>query len=145
MFLAHGGNPPPSFADPQYKCRALVIGEDSEAASQMVLDMCAIAEGPSPYLHPKWPQNLVGSLAECSRALHMKLFEVEFPSAIDVVESLSFLGMHDSFCLLSKMIPSSLAPSALESCGTKTFTLAGYLRRLAWCVRPATCINHTMI
>ena len=35
------------------------------------------------------------------------MFEVEFPSAIDVVESVSFLDMHDSFRVLSGMTPLS--------------------------------------
>ena len=43
------------------------------------------------------------------------MFEVKFLRAIDVVESVSFLGMHNSVRLLSEMAPSSLAPLTLGS------------------------------
>ena len=102
-----------------------MTAEDLGAASQIVLDLCTVAEGPAPYLRPKWPRGLVGSLAECSRALHLKLFEVKFPSAIDVVESVSFLNMHDSFRLLSEMAPFGLVPPTLESCVHQDIHLGG--------------------
>ena len=115
MLLTHRGNPPPSFADPRHESRSLVIGEAPGAASQIILDLFTVAEGPAPYLLWKRPQGLVVSLAKCSRALRLKLLEVKFLSAIDVVESVSFLDMYNSFRRLSKMAPSGLAPSALES------------------------------
>ena len=85
MLLAPGAVLSPSLGNPQHRGRSLVISEDPGAASQIVLDLCTVAEGPAPWLHSKGPQRLVGRLAECSRAFRLKFFEVEFPSAIDVV------------------------------------------------------------
>ena len=105
--------------------RALMIGEAPGAASQIVLDLCAVGEGPAPYLNPKWRKNLVRSLVECSRALRLKLFKVEVPSAIDDVKLVSFLDIHNSFRSLSGMALFSLAPSTFESCVHQDVHLGG--------------------
>ena len=125
MLVPPGGDPPLSFAGPRHEGRSLVIGEAPGAASQIVLDLCTVAEGPAPYLPRSKPQGLVDSLAECSRALYFKVFEVEFWSAIDVVKSVFFLHMHDSFLRLSKMAPSGLAHLALEPCVHQDIHLGG--------------------
>ena len=91
-----------------------MISEDPGAASQIVLDLCTVVEGWAPWLYPRGTRRLVGCLAECSRAFHLKLFEVEFLSAIDVVGAVSFVELHNLFCLLSKMASLCLAPSTLE-------------------------------
>ena len=70
-------------------------------------------EGPALSPRPTWTQGLVGRLAECSQALRLKLFEDEFPSAIGVVESVSFLDMHRTFLHLSKLAPAGLDSPAL--------------------------------
>ena len=53
------------------------------------------------------------------------MFEDEFPSAIGVVESVPFLEMHNSFTFLSRLVPSGLDPSALESCVQQDIHLGG--------------------
>ena len=125
MLLAPGAVLSPSLGNPQHRGLSLVISEDPGAASQIVLDLCTVAEGSPPWLHSNGPRRLVGSLAKCSRALRLKWLEGEFPNAIDVVRAVSFVDMHDIFRLLSNMAPLGLALSTLELCEHQDIHLGG--------------------
>ena len=111
MLVTSGGDPSSSFDNPFHKGPSSVIQEVPGVASQIVLDLCTVVEGPAPRPCTTSMQDLVGRLADCSQALRLKLFEDEFPSAIGVVDSVSFLDMHRTFLRLSQ-----LAPAGLDSC-----------------------------
>ena len=125
MLLPPGAVPHLSLGGPQHRGRSLVISEDPGVASQIVLELCTIMHGPAPRLHSTKMRRIVHRLAEKSQDIRRKLFEVEFPSAIVVVDAAPFGELYRIFGLLSKLAPLGLAPSTIEPCEYQDIHLGG--------------------
>ena len=107
-----------------------MISEDPGAASQIVLDLCTVVQGPAPWLYSTGTRRLVDRLVKCSRAFCQKYFEVEFPNAIDVVGTAPFGEMYRIFDRMSELAPLGLAPSTFEPCEHQDIHLDGIFATL---------------
>ena len=79
-----------------------------------MLELCITVHGPAPRLYLAETRRLAHRLAKKSQDICQKLFEVEFPSAIDVVTMAFFEELYHIFGNLFKLAPLGLAHSTFE-------------------------------
>ena len=94
MLLPLDNVSPLSFGGPQHEGRSSVLLEDPGDASPIMLELCTIVHGPAPRPRLKQTRRFVHCLARKSQDIFQKLFEVEFPSDIDVVAGACFGELH---------------------------------------------------
>ena len=112
MLLSPGDVQSLSLGSQQHESCSLVIFEDPVVASQIVLEFCTIVHGLAPMLCSTKPRRLVHRLAEKSQEIRRKLFEVEFPSGVDVLAVACFGELYHILVIFFQIVPSW--PSSLH-------------------------------